>query len=72
VLQPAQDQKGYQCCPNLDLEGVLAGTNESTDMKILLYLPEELFDIPPCPVDVRYGGRAEVEEIGQENDLLTE
>ena len=71
MFQPAQDEKGYQCCPNLDLEGVLAGTKEGTDMKVLLNLPEELLNIPPCSVNVRYGSKAEVKEISQENDLLT-
>lgn len=65
---PVQYQECYQCCPNLSLEGVLAGTNEGTDMKILFDLAEELLNIPSGTVNIGYSCCSELEKVGQKNN----
>ena len=68
-MQPFQQEHGNQGCPNLDVQRVLAGTDEALDFQVLLEGLEEQFDFPAVFVDVGDGGGAEVEVISQEHDL---
>src|ERR1039458_4900856 len=68
VVEPLE-QQGDQGCPNLDMEGVLSGTDKALDFKVLLECFEEQLDLPTVLVDVGDGGRPEVEVIGHEHDL---
>ena len=46
-MQPFEQEQGDQGCPNLDAEGVLAGTDEGFHGQVLLQGFEQLNDILP-------------------------
>lgn len=69
VVEPAEDEQGDECCPNLDVEGVFAGPDEGFDFEVLLEGLEEEFDLPPVFIDGGDGGGAEFEVVGEEYDL---
>ena len=41
MVQPFEQQDGDQSCPNLDAQGVFAGTHETLQLEILLERLEE-------------------------------
>ena len=36
VMEPLEEKQGYQGCPNLNAQGVLAGADEAFDLEVLL------------------------------------
>ena len=69
VVQPLDQQQGDQSCPNLDVKGVLVGSDESLDLQVLLDAFEKKFDFPAVLVNGRDGCGAELKVIGQQHDL---
>ena len=68
-MQPLQQEQGDQGCPNLDAKGVLAGPYEALYGQILFQCLEEQFDLPALLVDGGDGGRAEIEQVGEQNNF---
>jgi len=68
-LEVLEQQDGNQCCPNLGLQGVRAGADESLDLEMLLEHLEEQFDLPAVPIYPANGGRSEGKVVGQKLNL---
>ena len=68
-MQPLQQQQGDQGCPNLDAEGVFAGADEGLDGQVLLEGLEEQLYLPALLVDGGDGGGAELQQVGEQDDL---
>lgn len=68
-MEPAEDEYGDESCPNLDVDGVLAGSDEGFDFEVLFQGLEEEFDLPAVLIDCGDGRGAEFEVIGEEDDL---
>ena len=45
-MQVFQEQQGNQGCPNLNTQGILAGTDEGLDLQMLLECFEKDLDLP--------------------------
>ena len=69
-LQVLEQEHGDQCCPNLDLEGILARTDKRFHLQVLLQGLEEYLYLPAVLVDGGDSGGAEMQYVGQENDLF--
>ena len=67
-LQVAQQQHRDQCCPNLRLDGVGRGADESLDLQVLLERFEEQFDLPAILVDRGDGAGTKAMMIGDEDE----
>ena len=52
-LKVFQDQDGNQCCPNLDLDCIGAGTDKSLDLQVLLQRLEKDLNLPAVLIDGR-------------------
>jgi len=50
-LEKAEDQHRNQCCPNLNLDGIGAGSNEGLDLEVLLQMFKEDLYLPAILVD---------------------
>jgi hypothetical protein len=68
-LEIFEQQYGNQCCPNLGLQGVGAGTDEGLDLEVLLEHLEEEFDLPSIPVYPANGGRSEGKVVSEKLNL---
>ena len=68
-LEVFEQQHGNQCCPNLCLQGIGAGSDEGLDLEMLLEHFEEELDLPAVPVYAANGGRSEAKLVGQELNL---
>ena len=68
-MQPFEQEKRDQGCPNLDAERILAGADKSFDPKILLERFEEQLDLPAVAVNRGYCGGGEPEMVGQQDDF---
>ena len=51
MVQPFEQQNGDQGCPNLNAQGVFAGTDESLQLEVLLKGLKEKLDLPAVFVD---------------------
>ncbi len=69
VMQPFEQEQGDQGCPNLDPQGVFAGTHEGLHGQVLLQGFEEQLDLPAFLVDGSDGGGAERQQVGEQNDF---
>src|ERR1039458_3813945 len=58
-----------QGCPNLNAQGVLAGTHERLQLEILLKRLEKQLDLPTVFVDGGNGGGAKLQQVGKQHDL---
>jgi hypothetical protein len=45
-LEVPEDQHGNQCCPNLNLHGIMTGSNKGLDLKVLLQGFEKDLNLP--------------------------
>ena len=68
-MQPFQQEQRDQGCPNLDAERIFAGADETLHGKILFQRLEEQLDLPTLLVDGGDRGRAEIEQVGEQDDL---
>ncbi len=66
-LEPAQEQHGNQCCPDLNLDGIGAGADERLDLQILLEGLEEQLDLPAVFVDGGHRSGAELQVIREKD-----
>jgi hypothetical protein len=66
-LQVAQQQHGDQCCPNLSLDGVGAGSHEGLDLEVLFESLEEQLNLPAILVDGCDRRRCQVHMIGEKD-----
>jgi len=66
-LEEFEDQHGNQCCPNLNLDGIGAGSDKGLDLKVLLQMLEEDFNLPTVFVNGRDGAGSQVEVVRQED-----
>jgi hypothetical protein len=69
MMEPTQYEQGDESCPNLDVDGILAGSDEGFDLEVLFEGLEEEFDLPSFFVNVGDGGGSEFEVVGEEGDL---
>jgi hypothetical protein len=51
VMEVLDDEHGYQCCPNLDIQGIFRGSNEGFDLEVLLKRFEEDLYLPAVFID---------------------
>ncbi len=70
-LEKFKDQHGNQCCPNLNLDGIGASSDKGLDLKVLLQMLEEDFNLPTVFVNGRYGAGSQVEVVRQEDQDLS-
>jgi hypothetical protein len=70
-LEKFEDQHGNQCCPNLNLDGIRAGSDKGLDLEVLLQMLEEDFNLPTVFVNGRYGAGSQVEVVCQEDQALS-
>src|SRR5512137_2100743 len=66
-LEKAQDQYRNQCCPNLNLDGIGAGSDKGLDLEVLLQMLEEDFNLPTIFVDGGYRTGSQVKVVRQED-----
>lgn len=69
MLEVFDDEHGDQCCPNLDVECVLAGAHEGFHFEVLLESLEEDLDLPSVLVYGGNGACRKREVIRQELNL---
>ena len=50
-LEKFEDQHGNQCCPNLNLDGIGAGSDKGLDLEVLFEMFKEDLDLPAILVD---------------------
>ena len=53
-LEKPEDQHGNQCCPNLNLDGIGAGSDKGLDLEVLLQMFKEDLYLPTILVDGSY------------------
>jgi hypothetical protein len=53
-LEEPQDEHGNQRCPNLNLDGIGAGSDKGFDFEVLLQMLDENFNLPMIFVDGSY------------------
>ncbi len=70
-LEKLEDQHGNQCCPNLNLNGIGAGSDKGLDLKVLLEMLEEDFNFPTIFVDGGYRAGSQVKVVRQEDQDLS-
>src|SRR5512139_831754 len=70
-LEKLEDQHGNQCCPNLNLDGIGAGSNKGLDLKVLLQMLEEDLNLPTILVDGGYRTGSQVKVVRQEDQDLS-
>ena len=68
-MQPFQQEQRDQGCPNLNAKRIFAGADETLHGQILFERLEEQLNLPTLLVDGGDRGRAEIEEIGKQDDL---
>ena len=68
-VEPPEQQKGDQCCPNLDAHCVFTGSHEGLHLQVLLERFEKQLYLPPVLVNRRDGRRTEIEVIGEQVDV---
>jgi len=66
-LQVLEQEQGNQGGPDLNLQGVGAGADESLDAEVLLERLEEQFDLPALAVDGSDGGGGKAAMIGEKH-----
>ncbi len=66
-LEKLEDQNGNQCCPNLNLDGIGAGSDKGLDLEVLLQMLEEDLNLPTVFVDGGYRAGSQVKVIRQED-----
>lgn len=69
VMQPFQQEQRDQGCPNLDAKRVFAGAHETLHSQVLFQRLEEQLDLPTLLVDGGDRGRAEVEQVSEQDNL---
>lgn len=69
MVKPLEQEHSDEGCPNLNAERVFASADEGFDFEGLLEGFEKEFNFPAVFIDVRDGGWAEFEVVGQKNDL---
>ena len=70
-LEETGDQHCNQCCPNLALHGIGAGSHKRLDFEVLLQCLKKNFHLPTVFIDGGNRGGSQVEVVGQKNrDLL--
>src|SRR6185437_13620692 len=69
MMQPFQQEQCDQGCPNLNAERVLASADETLHGEVLFQRLEKQFDLPALFVDGGDGGGAEIEKVGEQNNL---
>ena len=70
-LEKPQDQHGNQCCPNLNPDGIGAGSDKGLDLEVLLQMLEEDFNLPTIFVDGADRTSPEVKVVRQEDQDLS-
>jgi len=68
-LEILQDQDSDECCPNLDVHRIGAGSHEGFDFQVLLEGFEEEFDLPTLLVDGGDSAGGLLHVVCQQDDL---
>src|SRR5438132_7930617 len=69
-LQVLQDQQRDQRGPDLNVQGVRGRADEGLHSEVLLQRLEEQLNLPAILIDPRDGGRAQVQVIGEEVQVV--
>src|SRR5277367_6018547 len=69
MVQPFQQEQCDQGCPNLNTERVLASADETLHGEVLFQRLEKQFYLPALFVDGGDRGGAEIEQVGEQNNL---
>ena len=67
-MKPSKQEHGDQCRPDLNQQGVFGSADEGFDFQILFEGFEKHFDLPALAVNVRDGGSAKTQMVGQQNN----
>ena len=70
-LKELQNQHGNQCCPNLNLDGIGAGSDKGLDLEVLFQMLEEDFNFPTILVDGGDRAGSQVKVVRQEDQDLS-
>jgi len=65
-LQVVEQEQGDQGSPDLNPQGIGAGTHKSFDPQVLFEGAKEDFDLPALAIDLGHRGGAEAEVMGQQ------
>jgi hypothetical protein len=70
MLHPLGWQQSNKCCPNLDVQRVLAGSHERLDLQILFERFEKQRYLPSVSVNRGNCRRTDIEMVGEQVDIV--